>query len=138
MSRRIITTQFQSTNNEVKIDTYFDRIIKYVPAEIIGAWIATKGIILGFSETSDKPREIILWVAFFMGIILTALWIWRQTSEPGKPIAKTQILLSVGAFIILVFSLGEPFTQFSWYDPGYGSLSLIFYTLLIGVVIPNE
>jgi hypothetical protein len=135
MSRRIITTQFQSTNNEVKIDTYFDRIIKYVPSEIIGAWIAVKGMVLGFS---NKPKDMILWVAFIIGILFTALWIWKQTSEPGKPIAKTQILISVGAFIVLVFSLGEPFTQLSWYDPGYGSLSLIFYTLLIGVVIPNE
>ena len=136
MSRRIITTQFQSTNNEVKIDTYFDRIIKYVPSEIIGAWIAVKGLVLGFS---DEPKEMmVLWIAFFIGIIFTALLIWRLTSEPGKPIAKTQILLSVGAFIVLVFSLGEPFTQLSWYDPGYGSLSLIFYTLLIGIVIPNE
>lgn len=138
MSRRIITTQYQSSNDNVKIDNYFDRIIKYIPADIIGAWIATVGIVSSFSQGSDVPKETILWIAFGIGIIFTAIWTWKQTTVPGKPIAKTQIIISVGAFMVLVFALGEPFTGLSWYDPGYGSLSLIFYALLVGLITPNE
>jgi hypothetical protein len=137
MSRRIITTQYQSTNKEVKIDGYFDRIIKYIPADIIGAWIATLGIVNGFAAP-DTPKDTILWVAFAIGIIFTAIWTWKQTTEPGKPIAKIQILISTGAFIVLVFALGEPFESLSWYDPGYGTLSLIFYWLLVGLITPTE
>jgi len=32
MSRRIVTTQYQSASDDVKIDNYFDRIIKEVVA----------------------------------------------------------------------------------------------------------
>jgi hypothetical protein len=60
MSRRIVTTQYQSTNNEVKIDNYFDRIIKYIPADVIGAWIATVGIVNSFSQGSEAPKDLIL------------------------------------------------------------------------------
>jgi hypothetical protein len=138
MSRRIVTTQYQSAGEDVKIDNYFDRIIKYIPADIIGAWIATVGIVSSFSKGSDAPKETILWVAFFIGIILTAMWTWKQTTVQGKPVAKTQIIISIGAFIVLVFALGEPFAGLSWYDPGYGSLSLIFYALLVGMITPNQ
>ena len=88
MSRRIVTTQYQSTNNEVKIDNYFDRIIKYIPADVIGAWIATVGIVSSFAA-SDTPKNTILWTAFVIGIIFTAIWTWRQTTVLGKPVAKT-------------------------------------------------
>jgi hypothetical protein len=138
MSRRIVTTQYQSSNNEVKIDNYFDRIIKYIPADIIGAWIATVGIVSSFSQGSDVPKDTILWIAFCIGIIFTAIWTWKQTTTQGKSIAKTQIIISIGAFVVLVFALGEPFAGLSWYDPGYGSLSLIFYALLVGMITPNE
>jgi len=137
MSRRIITTQYQSTNNEVKIDNYFDRIIKYIPADIIGAWIATVGIVSSFAA-HDTPKNTILWIAFVIGIIFTAIWTWKQTKAPGKPVATTQIIISIGAFVVLVFALGEPFNDLSWYDPGYGSLSLIFYALFVGMITPSE
>jgi len=137
MSRRIVSTQYQSSSEDVKIDNYFDRIIKYIPADVIGAWIATVGIVSSFAA-SDTPKDMILWVAFIIGIIFTAIWTWKQTTVPGKAVAKTQIIISIGAFIVLVFALGEPFTGLSWYDPGYGSLSLIFYALLVGMITPNE
>lgn len=138
MSRRIVTTQYQSSGDDVKIDTYFDRIIKYIPVDIIAAWIATVGIVNSFSQGSNVPKDTILWVAFAIGIIFTAIWTWKQTTVMGKSMAKTQIIISIGAFIVLVFALGEPFASLSWYDPGYGSLSLIFYALLVGLITPNE
>ncbi len=137
MSRRIVTTQYQAASDDVKIDNYFDRIIKYIPADVIGAWIATVGIVSSFAA-SDTPKDTILWVAFAIGIIFTAIWTWKQTTVQGKPVAVTQIIISIGAFIVLVFALGEPFAGLSWYDPGYGSLSLIFYALLVGMITPNE
>ncbi|MCK5521605.1 MAG: hypothetical protein KAI83_00600 [Thiomargarita sp.] len=137
MSRRIVTTQYQAASDEVRIDNYFDRIIKYIPADVIGAWIATVGIVSSFAA-SDTPKETILWVAFAVGIIFTAMWTWKQTTVQGKPVAVTQIIISIGAFIVLVFALGEPFAGLSWYDPGYGSLSLIFYALFVGMITPNE
>ena len=66
------------------------------------------------------------------------MWIFKQTSEPKKPPAFTQILLSTGAFIIWVFALGEPFSSLTFYRPVYGSISLILYTLIVALINPSE
>jgi hypothetical protein len=136
MSRRIITTRWESvdgTSNSV--DTYFDKVIKYIPSDIVGGWVAVTGLISG---ASNVPTNLLLWIGFGVGVVLTALWTHKQTSSPNKKIARTQILISIGSFIVWVFALGGPFATLEFYRPLYGSLLLIFYTLSIGLVTPPE
>jgi hypothetical protein len=135
MGRRIITSEFQAKGTSVKIDTYFDRVIKYIPADIVGAWIAVTGLV---SSAGNVPKGTILWVAFVCGIALTCLWTLRQTSEPKKRAAITQTIISTVAFMVWVFALGGPFATLAFYSPLYGSLLLILYTLVVALVIPRE
>src|SRR5207237_8369447 len=58
-----------------EIDTYFDKVVKYIPADIVSAWVAVTGLV---SSARDLPRQPILWVAFAIGLILTAWWTWKQ------------------------------------------------------------
>ncbi|MEM7579538.1 MAG: hypothetical protein AAF316_06705 [Cyanobacteria bacterium P01_A01_bin.80] len=134
MGRRIITTQLEG-NQGFKIDGYFDKLIKYIPSEIVGAWIAIKGLI---ASDDTVPQDNFLWTLFAIFTILTAVWIFKQTSEPKKPPAVTQILISTGAFIIWVFALGEPFSSLALYRPVYGSIALILYTLIVTLINPSE
>jgi len=133
-NRRIITKQIHVAGAVAEVDTYFDKLIKYIPADIVVAWIAATGLI---ASTKD-PSETLLWIVFGCGIILTALWTWKQTSLPNKPIAATQIIISTFAFIIWVFATGGPFATLDFYRPLYGSLILILYTLIIALVNPPE
>jgi hypothetical protein len=135
MSRRIITSQFQVAGESVKIDTYFDRVIKYIPTDIVGAWVAVMGLING---AANIPKGTILWIAFIFGVPLTAIWTLKQTAEPKKPLAITQTMISTGSFIVWVFALGGPFATLDFYRPVYGSLLLILYTLVIGRFVPQE
>jgi hypothetical protein len=136
MARRIITQALQSRGAGGAPDTYFDRVVKYVPADIVAAWIAIVAAVKGAAET--VPRNAVLWIAFLALIPFASLWTWRQTSQPGLRPAVTQVLVSTGAFVVWVFALGGPFESLSWYQPLYGSLLLIFYTLLVGAIIPRE
>lgn len=133
MSRRIVTTQHQNVGGSV--DTYFDKVIKYIPADIVGAWVAVTGLI---SSDTGAPQPLLLWVAFIAGAVLTLLWTLKQTFVPKKKPAITQALLSTGSFVVWVFALGGPFATLGFYRPLYGSLLLIFYTLAIGLVTPPE
>ncbi|SEH06317.1 hypothetical protein [Candidatus Venteria ishoeyi] len=135
MSRRIVTTQLQASGG-VRVDSYFDKVMKYIPADIVAAWIATTGIIN--SASTKMPQATVLWIAFASGLVLTALWTWKQTSETDKPLAATQILISTTAFAVWVFALGGPFENLGWYDSSYGALGLIFYTLVVGLITPAE
>ncbi len=118
----------------VDVDTYFDKVFKYIPADIVGAWVAVTGLI---SSARDIPRQTILWVAFGIGLILTAWWTWKQAALPGRRPPATQAIVSTGAFAVWVFALGGPFQHV----PGrevYGSLLLILYTLVVALIDPRE
>lgn len=135
MSRRIITTQYQTGASKAQVDTYFDKVIKYIPADIVGAWVAVTGLI---NSSSDVSTSLLLWIAFLVGTILTTFWTLKQTSVPEKRSAFTQAAISTGSFIVWVFALGGPFATLSFYRPLYGSLLLIFYTLVVGLINPSE
>lgn len=136
MPRRINTAALQDSGGRAP-DGYFDRVIKYIPGDVVAAWVAAAGII----PATAGPMT--LWLVFAVGIVATAAWTWKQTQEPGKPAAVTQILVATAAFLVWVFALGGPFAkQFGppegWYEPYQGSLVLIGFTLLIGLVTPTE
>ncbi len=136
MTRRIITTNYHATpDTTARIDGYFDRILKYIPADVVGAWIAVSGII---STAPVASRGVALWSSFIFGIAFTVVWTWRQTSGAKSPPAVTQIALSTAAFIVWVFAFGGPFQTLDWYQPFEGSLALIGFTLVSGLVIPGE
>lgn len=135
MGRRIVTKEKQKAGAAPSVDTYFDKLIKYIPADIVAAWTAVTGLIAGMAQNTQST---LLWITFVVGALLAAAWTWRQTSESNKPPATTQIIISTVAFIIWVFALGGPFETLSWYSPTYGSLLLIGFTLTVPLVDPQE
>lgn len=137
MPRRIRTAAYQAAGTGGKLDGYFDRIIKYIPADVVGAWVAANGFI-GSPDASDPNRTTVGWIVFVVGAVAAAAWTWKQTSEPGKPTAIVQIVMATAAFIVWVFALGGPFKDLPWYRDAYGSLLLIGFTLFAGLITPKE
>ena len=135
MGRRIIISQLEAKSEEAKLDGYFDKLIKYIPTEIVGGWVAITGLIKG---ASNIPTNTTLWILFIIFTGLTALYILQQTFEPKKPLAIKQTIISTTAFIVWVFALGKPFDSLSFYNPVYGSILLILYNLTIPLINPVE
>jgi Na+/phosphate symporter len=135
--RRILTNQLQAAGVTPNVDTFFDRVVKYIPVEIVSAWIAVKGII---AAAATQSKQTILWVCFAIGVVFTALFMLKQTAVPGKGPAIMQTVIATIAFAVWVFALGEPFA--TWLGVAnqslYGSLLLIFFTLAVGLIIPKE
>jgi hypothetical protein len=137
MGRRIVSIETQAKGAAAKpVDTYFDRVIKYIPADIVSAWVFVTAATNAASD--DVPKATILWIAFVCGLVLTALWTLKQTSEPGKPPAVAQTVISTAAFGVWVFALGGPFTALPFYKPLYGALLLVLFTLVVGLIVPND
>lgn len=138
MGRRIVSTQFQSgAAVSQPTDDYADRLMKYIPTEAVGFWLAVSGMIQ--SATESVPKAGLLWLFFILGLLLTCAWTGRQTRVPGKPTAWTQIGLSCVAFVVWVLAAGGPLVA-TWpgYQPLYGSLLLITYTTAVAFVVPPE
>jgi hypothetical protein len=138
MSRRVRVmapgAQAAAAASSPAVDTYFDKVVKYIPADIVGAWVAVTGLV---SSAGGIDRQTVLWVAFGIGLILTAWWTLKQTALPGRPPAITQAIISTSAFAVWVFALGGPFQHVPG-QPLYGSLLLILYTLVVALIDPKE
>ncbi len=129
--RRIITTQLQAGGAATPPDGFLDRILKYIPTEIVAAWVALTGLATGLSAT-------VLWILLAVVAALTFFYMKRQTDLPGKPPATMQNLIAVLSFVVWAFALRSgPFETLNYPD-AYGSIALILYTLSIGLIVPKD
>lgn len=111
-------------------DGYADKLVKYIPAEIIAAFIAVNSIM----HSVATPSASVYWAMFLFLTILTPVYLWRFQ----RVRKRTQLLLSSVAFVIWVFGIGGPFSYLSWYGSyAYvGGLLIIAYTLGVAVINP--
>ncbi|NEJ69899.1 hypothetical protein GR197_05015 [Rhizobium phaseoli] len=131
MGRRVVTVQLMGPIN-APVDTYFDKVVKYIPADIIAAWVTVVGLVKGAAGVNV---QMVMWIAFAVGVILTPLWTWKQTSLAGAPPVKRQIAIATAAFVVWTIALNSP--PFDGFTPLYGSLLLIAYTLVVGLIDPH-
>lgn len=134
MSRRVITTSLQAKGGEPP-DTYLDKVVKYIPADIVALWLAATGAI---NEAKSVPSVGLLWAVFGVLLVATPIWVIRLTNEQGKPPARTQAVIATGAFAVWVFAVGGPFARLGAYRPVYGTLLLLLYTLVVALINPKE
>jgi hypothetical protein len=113
-----------------KVDDYITKLLKYIPAEIVAAFLFIDGLIKSLSQ----PSAVVFWIVFIVLLILTPLYMWRVTTEPDKPAAVAQIIIATFGFFVWVFAIGGPFSTLGWYLPVYGSILLVVYTLVIPIV----
>jgi len=123
----------------LRIDSYFDRVIKSIPGDIVAGWTAilglfgaTPGLVAGVTTTN------ILWILWALLTVITFFWTYRQTRLPGAQPAWTQVFISTFAFAVWVLALGAPFNTLSFYDSRLAAAVLIVFTLAVGALQPRE
>ncbi len=129
--RRLAT---QDPHPDAKVtDSYFEKLVKYIPADIVAGYVAISGIL---TEHNNQPLWL-SWGVFGVLLALTPLYVcYRKTEPPGFVFSKTfHWVTACIAFTAWVFALGGPFAaSFSWYQPYLGSIVLILTTLIIPVL----
>jgi hypothetical protein len=142
MSREIITTRdlqklYQSdeagkiasdTEYVATADSYFDRLFKYIPSEIVAGYIFIQAVLKQLSD-SDKLL-VINWLIFAVFCVLTPLYLWRIQ----KVLKIQQHIITLTSFIVWAFALGGPFSLYTWYDPVYGAILLPVYTIVAAII----
>jgi hypothetical protein len=132
LSRRIVTRSLQTTAGQ-EVDDYPSRVVKSIPADVVAAWLAITALLGG-----TGTRLALLWVVFVVLVAVTPLWTLRTTRDPQRPPAWLQAAVSTLAFVVWAFATGEPFSQYAFYDPAYGGVALILFSLLSGLVDPDR
>jgi hypothetical protein len=141
MSREVITSkdirQFNESGEAAKLpadstypatrDGYFDRLFKYIPAELVAGYIFVMGVMKQITNAGEV--RILQWILFAVFCILTPLYLWRI--QKVKKIQ--QHIISLLSFVVWVFALGGPFALYSWYNQVYGQILLPVFTLVIAI-----
>mgnify|MGYP005851882159 CR=1 FL=1 len=133
MGRSIVTTKRAATQAATRAgpgsdlrpqavaDGYSDVLLKLIPAEVIGVYLAMQSILSNAQEISRFTPLVV----FLFGVFATYFYL-RFTLK----VAHTrQILLSVGAFCVWAYSMSSP-EQLSWYNGTYAGLLLVAYTFI--------
>jgi hypothetical protein len=112
-------------------DLYLSRVVKYIPTEVIMAYIAS----IGFVKTlAGTQQHLWSWMIAMSLLILTPLWTIRAASVAGHTTPTRQAIAATLAFGAWTFATGGPFEQFQWYTRALGSIVLTLVCLCLPIV----
>lgn len=115
---------------EIKFgDSYLDKLLKLIPSEIVAGYIA----IYGITQSHAKAETILLVSSIALLILIPFILRFLQNVTKWG-----QIVFSIIAFVIWIYSLGGPFEHYGIHDPVIGSVIIIFYTFLIPFAVKPE
>jgi hypothetical protein len=103
------------------VDDYSDKLLKLIPAEVIGIYLAMQTILNNASEVSEYTPLVV----FLFGVFATYFYLRVTLKVTNLP----QLLVSVGAFCVWAYSMSSE-EQLSWYNGTYAGLLLVAYTFI--------
>lgn len=109
-------------------DGWLEKIVKYVPTEIVGAYIAIAAVL---GEPQGKADERALWLFFAVLLTLTPLYILVAAARPGLPRPSYQAFAATLAFAAWVAAMGGPFRTLAGYNSRYAVALMIVVTLAL-------
>lgn len=135
-----------------KEDQYVQKVIKYIPAEIVAGYTALIGY-LNVTANSDIPDHYIAYYLFLIVILILITPIWTyyavlDKADPPNPDedkkrARFHAFIATIAFIVWVLAIGNPLLKILlcncatpncpdclFYSPVLGSILLVLFTLL--------
>lgn len=108
-------------------DDYWNRLLKYIPIDVIGVYLAATGAVS--SVSGHTKREAVLWIIFGVVLVVTPIYLRNVAGV----VRSRQLAISAAAFAVWAFALGGPFAE-SWsgYEPWMGSLAIILSAFVFG------
>ena len=109
-------------------DSYADRLIKYIPSDIVVLYVFINGVLM------DKPpNEAMNWIVFLLLFGATGLYLYRVQGVR----TPLQILASMIAFALWALAMPKSIVGFAWYTPAYSSVILAIYTFFLPLLGPK-
>ena len=109
-----------------EINSYLERLLKMIPAEVIGLYLVGSGVI-----PPGQSVALLVWsIICLVGVVVVRAY-GTADHEQGKPTDWTHVAISSVSFCIWVYNLGGPFAAFGIYQPFIGSLLVLTWTFFV-------
>ena len=115
---------------QLSADDYLTRLAKYVPVEMISAYLVIQGLI----ETAYKVGTPTRAYALGALLVVTAIVTWFFCARVLKVQRKLQLAMAVLAFAIWVLAIGGWFATTSWWQAWFGTAAVVFFGVLVRVI----
>jgi len=125
---RVVTAQEAASDPSKPEQSYLEKVTRYIPGEVVAAYLFISGLLSG---AQNVPEPMIQYIVFAAFLVVTPLWTYAATRVPDKAVPWYQIIASIFGFASWVFALGGPFAHEGWYQPVYGSVLIVFVTLVM-------
>ncbi len=133
---RVELTQGNGANQQ--IDSAAERIVKYIPAEVVAFYLAALGIIHTVPNDKEAMRNRAYLFALIVGVIAAPLYI-IVVGKKGQAGKWLMGVWSVPAFLVWAYNLGGMFEVWGIHQHFIGSLLLLTLMLVAGLLpIPRE
>ncbi len=118
-------------------DDYKTRVAKYIPAEIVGFYIAANSLLASSDAASQSWLPIAHIAILALGLIGTPIYLKTQ-AEPDQPYG-THISISTVAFLLWAYAIpGGVFSHFKLENGLLASLALIVFSFVVGMHQPTK
>lgn len=107
-------------------DDYLLMLLKYLPLEILGAYLFLATLI---KENVDSASALATWLLSLLVFTVIVACLYDYFVLRVERVL--QILMSGVGIVIYVLASGDWFATRSWYHPWYGSAALPIYGLMI-------
>jgi hypothetical protein len=111
-----------------KVDTYFDRLTKYIPMEIIGAYLVVEGLLKELLKTEELAVGLL--VLFLLGMLST----WFFARRVLNVVRTSQLTMSAFAFFVWVFATGGWFVTLEFWAPGWGTIAVVVFAVMVRIL----
>jgi len=120
------------------VDDYWTRLLKYVPVEMIGSYLAIAGVLTTAYKEGTTGRQVSLAVLTVAGLIAT----WFFAQRVLGVVRTLQLAMTVAAFLVWVFATGGVFATWGWWSPGFGTIAVVAFAVAVRIVkvpaLPEE
>jgi hypothetical protein len=109
-----------------EVKDYLDRLMKVIPAEVVGLYLVGSGFI-----PRGQAAGLIAWFGFCLVAVIVVRTFGNADPARNEAPQSVPIAISVVAFVIWAYTLGGPFGAMHLAVPWVGSLLVLAWSFVI-------
>lgn len=119
----------ERSSADAQFREYLSRLLKMIPAEIVGFYMIGSGII-----PSDIAIMQIIWIVICFILIIIVRRYGTADPDAGQSSQPVPVFISTVAFLIWVYWLGGPFIKYKIHIPWLASILILIWSFVIPII----